>query len=62
MAKLAAEGLTNRGIAQALFITTMTAKAHLNRTYRKLGITRRDQWLTRSPDSSARRASTPPRA
>ena len=43
VAKLAAEGLSNRGIAQALFITTMTAKAHLNRTYRKLGITRRDQ-------------------
>ena len=43
VAKLAADGLTNRAIAQALFITTLTAKAHLNRTYRKLGITRRDQ-------------------
>ena len=43
VARLAAEGLTNRDIAQALFITTSTAKAHLNRVYRKLGITRRDQ-------------------
>ena len=29
VARLAAEGLTNREIAQALFITTKTAKAHL---------------------------------
>ena len=43
VARLAAEGLTNRDIAQALFITTSTAKAHLNRVYRKLDITRRDQ-------------------
>jgi DNA-binding CsgD family transcriptional regulator len=43
VARLAAEGLTNRDVAQALFITTSTAKAHLNRVYRKLDITRRDQ-------------------
>jgi DNA-binding CsgD family transcriptional regulator len=43
VARLAAEGLTNRDIAQALFITTTTAKAHLSRVYRKLGITRRAQ-------------------
>ncbi len=43
VARLAAEGLTNRAIAQALVITTLTAKAHLSRIYRKLGITRRDQ-------------------
>jgi DNA-binding CsgD family transcriptional regulator len=43
VARLAAEGLTNRDIAQALFVTTSTAKAHLNRVYRKLDITRRDQ-------------------
>jgi DNA-binding NarL/FixJ family response regulator len=40
------EGLTNREIAQALFITTKTAKAHLSRVYRKLGITRRGQLAT----------------
>ena len=43
VARLAAEGLTNRQIAQALFITGRTAKVHLNRVYRKLEITRRDQ-------------------
>jgi len=43
VARLAAEGLTNREIAQALFITGRTAKVHLNRVYRKLEITRRDQ-------------------
>jgi DNA-binding CsgD family transcriptional regulator len=43
VARLAAEGLTNREIAQALFITTRTAKAHLNHVYRKLDITRRNQ-------------------
>ena len=43
VARLAAEGMTNREIAQALFITTKTASAHLSRGYRKLDITRRDQ-------------------
>jgi DNA-binding CsgD family transcriptional regulator len=43
VARLAAEGLTNREIAQALFITTKTAKAHLSAVYRKLDITRRGQ-------------------
>jgi DNA-binding CsgD family transcriptional regulator len=43
VARLAAQGLTNREVAQALFITTATAKTHLKRVYRKLGITRRDQ-------------------
>jgi DNA-binding CsgD family transcriptional regulator len=43
VARLAAEGLTNREIAQALFITTKTAKGHLGHVYRKLDITRRGQ-------------------
>jgi DNA-binding CsgD family transcriptional regulator len=43
VARFAAEGLTNREIAQALFITISTAKTHLGHVYRKLGITRRDQ-------------------
>jgi DNA-binding CsgD family transcriptional regulator len=45
VARLAAEGLANREIAQALFITTKTAKGHLSRVYHKLGITRRGQLL-----------------
>jgi DNA-binding CsgD family transcriptional regulator len=43
VARLAAEGKTNRQIAQSLFITTKTASAHLSRVYRKLGVTRRNQ-------------------
>ena len=43
VARLAADGLTNREIAQALFITTKTAKGHLSHVYRKLEITRRGQ-------------------
>lgn len=43
VARLAADGLSNREIAQTLFITTKTAKAHLGRIYRKLSISRRGQ-------------------
>jgi DNA-binding CsgD family transcriptional regulator len=43
VARLAADGMTNREIAQALFITTKTAKGHLSSVYRKLEITRRGQ-------------------
>jgi DNA-binding CsgD family transcriptional regulator len=43
VARLAADGLTNREIAQALFITAKTAKGHLSHVYRKLEITRRGQ-------------------
>jgi DNA-binding CsgD family transcriptional regulator len=43
VARLAAEDLTHREIAQALLITTKTAKAHLSRVYHKLAITRRSQ-------------------
>ena len=43
VARLAADGLTNREIAQALFITAKTAKVHLTRVYRKLEITHRGQ-------------------
>ena len=43
VARLAADGLTNREIAQALFIATKTATALLGRVYRKLEISRRGQ-------------------
>ena len=43
VAELAAEGLTNRDIAQTLFVTPKTVEVHLSATYRKLGIrSRRD--------------------
>jgi DNA-binding CsgD family transcriptional regulator len=43
VARLAVEGMSNREIAQALFITAKTASVHLSRVYRKLDVTRRDQ-------------------
>jgi DNA-binding CsgD family transcriptional regulator len=41
--RLAAEGLTNRQIAQALFVTTKTVEMHLGHAYAKLGVKRRDE-------------------
>ena len=41
IAKLAREGCSNKIIAKELFITDKTVKTHLNRIYRKLGITSR---------------------
>ena len=38
---MAAEGLANREIAEALFITTKTVETHLGRAYRKLGVSSR---------------------
>jgi DNA-binding CsgD family transcriptional regulator len=47
IARLAAEGHTNRMIAQALFITETTVEGHLARAYDKLGVRSR----TRLPDA-----------
>src|SRR5205823_5383044 len=41
IAELAAQGLTNRAIAQELFLTPKTVELHLTSTYRKLGISGR---------------------
>ncbi len=38
VADLAADGMTNREIAQSLFVTPKTVEVHLSNTYRKLGI------------------------
>jgi DNA-binding CsgD family transcriptional regulator len=43
VAQLAAQGKTNRQIAQELFVTVRTAETHLTSTYAKLGISSRDQ-------------------
>jgi DNA-binding CsgD family transcriptional regulator len=45
VARLAAEGMTNREIAQALFLTEKTIEVHLTSTYRKLDIRSRSQLL-----------------
>jgi DNA-binding NarL/FixJ family response regulator len=43
VARMAAEGLTNKEIAQALFVTVRTVEAHLHHAYQKLGISSRSQ-------------------
>ena len=43
VARFAAEGLSNKDIAQALFVTTKTVEVHLSNVYRKLGIGSRDE-------------------
>jgi DNA-binding CsgD family transcriptional regulator len=41
VAAMAAEGMSNRGIAQALFVSEKTIETHLGNAYRKLGINAR---------------------
>jgi DNA-binding CsgD family transcriptional regulator len=43
VAEMAAEGPTNREIAQGLFVTAKTVEVHLSSVYRKLGISSRSQ-------------------
>ncbi len=43
VATMATEGMTNREIAQALFVTPKTVEMHLNRAFRKLGLASRTQ-------------------
>ncbi len=38
VAELAAEGMTNREIAQALFVTGRTVEGHLTHAYQKLDV------------------------
>jgi LuxR family maltose regulon positive regulatory protein len=48
--RLAAAGLTQREIADQLFISYNTVKSHMKATYRKLGATSRDEAVTRWTD------------
>jgi DNA-binding CsgD family transcriptional regulator len=43
VAEMAAENMTNKDIAQALFVTPKTVEVHLSSVYRKLDITSRSQ-------------------
>ncbi|WP_084692374.1 helix-turn-helix transcriptional regulator [Parafrankia elaeagni] len=49
VAVLAAQGSTNRQIANKLFVTVSTVEQHLTRVYRKLRITRRNDLLAKLP-------------
>jgi DNA-binding NarL/FixJ family response regulator len=40
---MAAEGMSNREVAQALFVTTRTVEMHLSNSFRKLDISSRTQ-------------------
>ena len=43
VAQMAAEDLSNKEIAQALFVTVKTIEQHLSRVYRKLDLSSRRQ-------------------
>ena len=43
MAQLAADGMSNKEIAQTLFVTIKTVETHLSQSYRKLEIGSRAQ-------------------
>ena len=43
VAELAADGLTTKQIADALFVTRKTVEFHLRETYRKLGVSSREE-------------------
>lgn len=43
VAQMAAEGIPNKDIAQALFVTVRTVEAHLHHAYQKLAISSREQ-------------------
>lgn len=61
VAEMAADGLTNRQIAQALFVTTKTVEMHLGRAYPKLGITRRTELVASLGRGPAEETSLPAR-
>ena len=60
VAQLAADGLSNREIAQNLFVTTRTVEGHLTHAYQKLAITSREQLPAALAPPDAAAAATAP--
>jgi DNA-binding CsgD family transcriptional regulator len=54
VARLAIEGMTNREIAQSLYVTVKTVEGHLARAYAKLDIGGRSQLAAALPDETPR--------
>jgi len=54
VAGLAAGGLSNRQIAQQLFVTQPTVETHLRHAFQKLGIGSRTDLASRLPDEPGR--------
>jgi DNA-binding NarL/FixJ family response regulator len=52
-AAMAAEGMSNREIAQALFVTLRTVEMHLSNAFRKLGVSSRTQLAAALADDGA---------
>jgi DNA-binding NarL/FixJ family response regulator len=50
VAEMAAAGMTNRQIAQSLFVTVKTVEAHLSAAYDKLDIASRNDLAAALPD------------
>lgn len=55
VAELAAASLTNRQVAEALFVTVKTVETHLARVYQKLGIATRAELVRSIGPRSLRR-------
>ena len=53
VADMAAEGMTNREIAQALFVTAKTVETHLRHVYQKLSISKRGELNAHLEESAA---------
>jgi DNA-binding NarL/FixJ family response regulator len=52
VARLVATGLTNRAIAERLFVTTNTVETHLRHIFQKLDVTSRTQLAIRFSEGS----------